>query len=166
MRRNGFECPLGFWQLTSWVFAVYILGSFILTAICLFQREQSDQEAGLITLTVLYTISYTAMAISTVLVTKSDPSDPSIYLDRYIIDSNQTKNEQLTSVIAQNSFFYCNICRGHVIMNTKHCSACNRCTYEFDHHCCWINNDIGLNNYILFLRMLACVIVTLLVQIA
>ena len=39
---------------------------------------------------------------------------------------------------------------------------CNRCVAEFDHHCDWINNDIGLMNYAGFLRML---ILLLIVQI-
>lgn len=43
---------------------------------------------------------------------------------------------------------------------------CNRCTYEFDHHCFWVNNDIGLHNYASFLRMLSALLATLLLQIS
>ena len=61
--------------------------------------------------------------------------------------------------------YYCTVCDSNVLGNSKHCMQCNRCTYEFDHHCFWINNDIGLHNYAGFLRMLTALLVTLLLQI-
>lgn len=59
------------------------------------------------------------------------------------------------------ALYYCNICETHVIENSKHCAICNRCCYEFDHHCRWVSNDIGEHNYLQFMRMLLWVILTL-----
>ena len=56
------------------------------------------------------------------------------------------------------------MCDTHVLKNTKHCQHCNRCTYEFDHHCVWVSNDIGLKNYIDFIRMLTAVFCTVIFQ--
>ena len=61
--------------------------------------------------------------------------------------------------------YYCNICEVHVIEDSKHCQLCNRCSYEFDHHCRWVSNDIGRLNYIIFIRMLICVAFTLIIQV-
>ena len=69
-------------------------------------------------------------------------------------------------LIQNTAEFYCNICQAHVIENSKHCQMCNRCTYEFDHHCRWVSNDIGRLNYIAFMRMLLFVILTFIFQIS
>ncbi|XP_022257839.1 protein S-acyltransferase 21-like [Limulus polyphemus] len=36
-------------------------------------------------------------------------------------------------------------------MRSKHCSACNKCVGDFDHHCKWLNNCVGGRNYKVFL---------------
>ncbi|CDR95952.1 Probable S-acyltransferase or Palmitoyltransferase [Babesia bigemina] len=46
---------------------------------------------------------------------------------------------------------WCVSCRMYKRPRVKHCYECRRCVSRFDHHCPWMSNCIGANNYKLFL---------------
>ena len=144
--------------------------SFSLTIAKLIELDDTEVETGetvsLIALSILYVLAYLGMIVTTIIVTKSDPTDPTVAFDRQIRTSTVDIDEEVVDLIQNTAEFYCNICQAHVIENSKHCQMCNRCTYEFDHHCRWVSNDIGRLNYIPFVRMLLFVILTFIFQIS
>ena len=86
-------------------------------------------------------------------VTVADPTDKTVYKERFAFEIDD--QEQIKVFYDPKKYsLYCDVCETHVTENAKHCRVCNRCTSEFDHHCIWVSNDIGDENYIDFLRML------------
>lgn len=56
---------------------------------------------------------------------------------------------------------YCDHCHSYVLNTSRHCKKCDRycysykrCIHYFDHHCIWINNCVGKNNYAFFIAMI------------
>ena len=83
--------------------------------------------------------------------TITDPSDLTVREERYCRMTKQHFDDNLYE-------FYCNHCDTNVRAFSKHCGRCKRCTAQFDHHCIWLNNCIGYNNYRPFFCLLIMVI--------
>ena len=41
----------------------------------------------------------------------------------------------------------CPDCETVYSQDVRHCFMCNKCIYDLDHHCTWINNCVGNNNF-------------------
>lgn len=48
----------------------------------------------------------------------------------------------------------------------KHCYTCNKCVINFDHHCIWVNNCIGIKTYNYFTSYLSLIVINSLYKIA
>lgn len=49
--------------------------------------------------------------------------------------------------------FQCHKCLKPKLLRQHHCSVCNMCVQQFDHHCLWTNSCIGLHNWKHFLQL-------------
>jgi hypothetical protein len=81
-------------------------------------------------------------------VTLSDPTDPIVGAERKArLDRAYFDFRKFSQI--------CTICKTHVLENSKHCGHCDRCVDGFDHHCKWLNNCIGQQNYSKFIWLIA-----------
>mmetsp|Transcript_106255 Transcript_106255/g.147073 ORF Transcript_106255/g.147073 Transcript_106255/m.147073 type:complete len:86 (+) Transcript_106255:461-718(+) len=55
----------------------------------------------------------------------------------------------------------CKRCNNIKPARTHHCNNCDRCCFSMDHHCIWINNCVGADNYRFFLNFLVYILVGL-----
>jgi DHHC palmitoyltransferase len=67
------------------------------------------------------------------------------------------RNKTIGALDAASWISTCSECVDLKPLRTRHCSVCNRCVFDLDHHSPWVNNCLGLENqrfYLLFLLYL------------
>ena len=95
---------------------------------------------------ILYTILFMILYIKLVF---KDPGRSKTF-----ITINNIRQLMMQKEVKINLVKYCPKCLTRRNKNLRHCAICDECCEGFDHHCYWVNNCIGKNNYYLFISFL------------
>ena len=82
----------------------------------------------------------------------------------YINENEKLNIEELLLKKREYLRNFCFKCRVYFSEDIRHCIICEKCCKGFDHHCYWINNDVGENNYCLFLIFLIICLIDLILK--
>ena len=84
------------------------------------------------------------------------------FSDPGIITSETIKIDNEIFVHDESLYFKdknCETCKFNKPARSKHCRLCNHCVRKFDHHCGWLNNDVGEDNiYWFYLFMITHIV--------
>jgi hypothetical protein len=148
MKRHGFCMPLHWAQVGSWALVALLAAEFfVFTA-------PNLQDAYRKACTGTYITSLALTTLLCFLCTKADPTDEAVKLAQKGLQPSEPKRFPKL----------CVRCATHVETHSKHCSVCERCTADFDHHCNWVNNCVGRGNYQWFLLLILVLEVCMCVQ--
>ncbi|XP_035704370.1 palmitoyltransferase ZDHHC1 isoform X2 [Folsomia candida] len=155
-RIHGMELPLHPQQILVWVLMTLFL---IFTYVFLIPDLP---PAYALPVYIATSITYATMMISYFAATLIDPGHPAVRsakLRKPVPEFDRTKHAH---VIENGRCHLCNITVFH--QRTKHCSICNKCVDNFDHHCRWLNQCVGGRNYKFFVitvvsSILACALI-------
>ena len=172
VKRHGWIWPLHLYQVLTWILgAADTLYLFI---------EVFPFIEHLVMFIILMLVFFSIAPILAFLDVKlilSDPTDPVVYEERIKIqkllqqDNSEVSHAEITCKFSKyntvdtrefdSEFVYvCDICLTHVQERTKHWRECNRWVSTFDHHCKWLNNWIGDQNYKPFMWLISMYLVS------
>lgn len=143
-RINGLHLPLHPLQVIGWLtICLFALASFLVIIPAL---QPPLKHYICLLLTVLFIVNVISQLTALLL----DPADIELRrkhkTDRIVPEFDRSKHRH---VIENSRCHLCNIQTSGP--RTKHCSVCNKCVQNFDHHCRWLNHCIGSRNYTAFL---------------
>lgn len=135
VRRNGLQRPFDPLQIASWVIITMLVASF-----CFLLMPMVPNPWKLISL-VVYLVCLVGVLGSGFETGRCDPVDPYVHAPEEELD-------KLPDLLK------CNACRSRVNKLSRHCLICDKCVVDYDHHCKWLNNCIGLANYKSFICLI------------
>ncbi|KAK9822988.1 hypothetical protein WJX81_001434 [Elliptochloris bilobata] len=141
MRAHGFQWPPNAYQAAALLVGLTLVAGYYSITVPLIQSPALRIAAA-----ALYTGLAALTAVFYIVVMLTDPSDPGLTL---------TAASRKGACVAESALQeHCHLCQAQVLITSKHCRRCNRCTKHFDHHCVWLNNCIGGANYRGFIALL------------
>ena len=152
-RIHGFEAPRDPLQLAAWA-SIVVLLIFWFTL----HRVALSDTADIVLTTIMIVLA-TATVVLKIWTSLSRNEDPnSLYTEK--IESCMIGSLPPPTPDDRTCYY----CRAHVKKHSKHCSVCDKCIYDFDHHCRWLNTCVGGRNYRKFFAFMTCALLSIGIQ--
>eukprot|EP00927_Polykrikos_kofoidii_P042134 TRINITY_DN3599_c0_g2_i1.p1 TRINITY_DN3599_c0_g2~~TRINITY_DN3599_c0_g2_i1.p1 ORF type:complete len:439 (+),score=96.36 TRINITY_DN3599_c0_g2_i1:98-1414(+) len=140
-RTNGFERPFHFRQVVGWI----VFGTDSLMFGCV-GLPLIDSTLAQVLVGIVWASSLLVLVCACAKATSCNPADPHV-----VKQMADFKEEDIAHLP------YCTSCQAPVFPRSKHCRTCDKCVNVFDHHCHWLNNCIGSENYRAFAVLIVSV---------
>lgn len=152
-RTNGIQLPLHVQQIIGWIVLIStaIINFTILSPLQFYELKMASD--------IVYALLYTLHIIVHLFALFIDPAEGEVRKrDQYNVPEFDRK---VHAHVIENG--RCHLCNIQISSNkSKHCSICNKCVDNFDHHCKWLNNCVGRRNYKpFFLSVITAVLISL-----
>uniref|UniRef100_A0A7S4V6W9 Palmitoyltransferase n=1 Tax=Ditylum brightwellii TaxID=49249 RepID=A0A7S4V6W9_9STRA len=143
VRSHGCMKPYNWMQVGTWILLPLLLLQFFFFASPLLPLAAS------IPCSIVVFFFGALTAYKAIKTTITDPADS--HSQKKTQGANFTDEEKAES---GEEVKYCFACETNVNTNAVHCRTCRRCIEGYDHHCPWLNNCVGGENYQLFFETL------------
>lgn len=154
-RINGLQLPLHPLQLVGWItFITFILAAYFIIIPAFQPTIRLPLYATLSILIVIHFVAH----LAALLIDPADIELRRISTRKVVPEFDRSKH---LHVIENGRCHLCNIKTSST--RTKHCSVCNKCIEKFDHHCKYLNQCVGKQNYVPFLMCVVSAVAAVLV---
>lgn len=154
-RINGLQLPLHPLTVVGWItLIVFILAAYLLIIPSFKPVVQLPLYATISLLVVIHIASH----VAALLIDPADTELRKISTRKVVPEFDRAKHSH---VIENGRCHLCNIKTSST--RTKHCSVCNKCIEKFDHHCKYLNQCVGRQNYVPFLMCVVSAVAAVLV---
>ena len=147
-RKHGFELPPDALQASAWTVVMILLTLYILLE--MWVLKEMSLAAWIVMTCILGVLGVGTVGLKIFLSVRD------ISCKGVLDGSDRVDVSILNPANAPEGHKPCGFCKVFVPVSARHCSTCDKCVEEFDHHCRWLNSCVGKRNYKYFIAFMLC----------